>query len=458
MKELMKPILLGACCVLAGAALTMLPAQTVGRIDIISPARPVIAIPDFKGSGEAQKFMEKFNETLWNEVENSGVLKMAPKSMYPLQVPQQPSDFKQPANPTDSMNGLWLADWAKPPASANFLAFGYTAAAADQIVLSGWLYGVNQPNLQAAQLVAKRYFGPLTEAGARKVAMEFAADIMGQFGGKSLMGSKIYFVSDRTGNKELWSMNYDGTEQKQVTSYGSISSFPAVASDGTKVAFTTWRDGTPQIYVHSLETGRRLTFYNQRASMNASAEFTPDGKSILFSSTAGGGSAQIFMADANGGNVRRISTNRAIEVEPRVNPKTGQDLVFVSGRLGHPQLFKMSLEGADTVQLTPGDGEAVNPAWAPDGQKIAFAWTKGFDIGNFNIFIMDVASKVYVQLTHGVGRNENPSWAPDGMHIVFASKRGTKTQIYSMLADGTQVRQLTTTGNNEKPVWAKGIQ
>jgi TolB protein len=444
----------------AGAAFAQQGGQAVGRIDIISQERPVIAIPDFKGSGDAQKFMDKFNETLWNEVDNSGVLKMAAKSFYPLQVPQQPSDIKQPANPAvDNMGGLALSDWAKPPVTGNFLAIGYTAVAADQIVLSGWLFGLKPtPTIQSAQLLAKRYFGPVTEAGAKKVAMEFAADIMGQFGGKSLMGSKIYFVSDRTGNKELWSMNYDGTEQKPVTSYGTISSFPALAPDGSKIAFTTWRDGTPQIYIHSLETGRRLTFYNQRASMNASAEFTPDGKSLLFASTAGGGSAQIFMADINGGNVRRISTNRAIEVEPRVNPKTGKDIVFVSGRLGQPQLFKMSIEGGDTVQLTPGDGEAVNPAWHPDGQKIAFAWTKGFDIGNFNIFIMDVASKQYVQLTHGVGRNENPSFAPDGMHIVFASKRGTKTQIYSMLADGTQIRQLTTVGNNDKPIWGKPAQ
>lgn len=440
----------------AGAMLAW--SQPDASLQIVKGDRPAIAIPDLRGSGDAAKFMDKFNETLWNEIENSGVVKMAAKSMYPLKVPQQPSDFKQPASETENMGGLWLADWAKPPVSANFLAMGFTAVAADQIVLSGWLEGVNQPNLQAAQLLAKRYFGPVTEAGAKKVAMEFAADIMAQFGGKSLMGTKIYFVSDRSGNKEIWSMNYDGSEQKPVTGYNSISSFPAIAQDGSKVAFTTWKDGTPQIYIHSLESGRRLTFYNQRASMNASAEFTPDGKSLLFSSTAGGGSAQIFMTDVNGGNVRRISTNRSIEVEPRMNPKTGQDLVFVSGRTGHPQIFKMNLEGVDTVQLTPGTGEAVNPAWHPDGQKIAFAWTHGFDIGNFNIFIMDVATRQFVQLTHGVGRSENPSWAPDGMHIVFASKRGNKTQIYSMLADGTQIRQLTNAGNNDKPVWSKATQ
>jgi TolB protein len=221
----MKHLFLAIAC-----TASFLCAQPVGRLEILKTDRPIIAIPDLKGSGDAAKFMDKFNETLWNEVEGSGVLKMAPKSFYPLQTPQQPSDFKQPATATEDMGGRWLNDWAKPPVSANFLAFGFTAVAADQIVLSGWLYGVNQPTLQAAQLLAKRYFGPVTEEGARKVAMEFAADIMGQFGGKSLMGSRIYFVSDRTGNKELWSMNYDGTDQKPVTSYNSISSFPGATA------------------------------------------------------------------------------------------------------------------------------------------------------------------------------------------------------------------------------------
>jgi TolB protein len=68
---------------------------------------------------------------------------------------------------------------------------------------------------------------------------------------------------------------------------------------------------------------------------------------------------------------------------------------------------------------------------------------------------MDVATGEYVQLTHGAGRNENPTWAPDGRHIAFARKAGRNSQIYTMLADGTQVRQLTTQGSNEMPVWTK---
>ena len=428
----------------------------VNRIEIVKEGRPTIAVPDLKGATGADRFMDVFNATLWSDLENCGVLKVVAKSMYPLTVPQQPSDFREPAAASQSMGGRALADWMSPPVSANYLAIGYTSVAADQFVLQGWLMGLSpdRPSVQSSQLLAKRYNGPLSAEGAKRVASEFAADIMAQFGGKTLLGSKIYFISNRTGSKEVWQMNYDGSEQKPVTAYGNTARMPAVSHDGAKLAFTTWRDGTPQLYIHSLTTGRRLTFYNQRASLNMTPEFVPDGSKLLFSSTAGGGSAQIYIANSDGANIQRVTSTRSIEVEARVNPKTGRDLVFTSGRTGHPQIFKMTLEGGDVQQLTPGEGEAVNPSWHPEGQMIAFAWTRGFDIGNFNIFVMDVATRNVIQLTHGAGRNENPTWAPDGYHIVFSSKRGSNTEIYSMLADGTQVRQLTSEGNNDQPVWA----
>lgn len=423
-------------------------------ITILKTDRPIIAIPDFKGTTGADKFMEVFNATLWSEIENCGVLRMAAKSMYPLTVPQQPSDLREPSTPAQPLGGRALVDWLNPPASANYLAIGYTTIAADQFVLQGWLMSTSQP-LASSQLLAKRYIGPLTNEGAKKVAAEFAADIMAQFGGKSLLGSKIYYISDRTGSKEVWQMNYDGSEQKPVTAYGNMSRMPAVSADGAKLAFTTWREGTPQLYILSLTTGRRLTFYNQRASLNMTPEFLPDGSKLLFSSTAGGDSAQVYIANPDGSGIQRVTSTRSIEVEARVNPKTGRDLVFTSGRTGHPQVFKMTLEGGDVQQLTSGEGEATNASWHPEGKMIAFAWTRGFEIGNFNIFVMDVATKNVIQLTHGAGRSENPSWAPDGYHIVFSSKRGGKLQLYSMLADGTQVRQLTSDGSNDQPVWAR---
>jgi TolB protein len=126
--------------------------------------------------------------------------------------------------------------------------------------------------------------------------------------------------------------------------------------------------------------------------------------------------------------------------------------LFVSGP-GHQQIYQMSADGTGVQMVTNGQGEAANPSWNPDGQHFAFSWTSGIAKGDFNVFIMDFGSRTYVQLTHNEGRNENPVWGPDSRHLVFASTRSGKSQIYTMLANGTQVTQLTKDGVNVSPVW-----
>jgi TolB protein len=203
-----------------------------------------------------------------------------------------------------------------------------------------------------------------------------------------------------------------------------------------------------------LETGRRLPFYSPTSPLVATPEFTPDGQNVLFASSVSG-TTQLYISSADGSNLKRVTYSRSIDMEPKVNPKTGTDMVFISDRSGMPQIYRMSMEGTDVRMLTTGEGEAVNPAWHPDGQHIAFAWTRGFAPGNYNIFVMDVATRQFVQLTHGAGRNENPSWAPDGRHLVFSSNRSGSAEIWTMLADGTQLQRLTTQGGNQQPVWSK---
>ena len=451
-------------CVLA--ALLVAGQQSDVIIKLSKGERAAIALPDLRGAGEAQRFMDAFNRTVWGDIESSGLFKMAPKSLYPLEVPQRPEDFRPPLPapparrgqppPAPRRQGPWLTDWSGPPVNAGYLAFGYAAEQAGQFVVRGWLYNVAQQDVANAQVFGKLYLGSLNEEGARKTAHEFAADILQQFGGTSLAGTKICFVSDRAGRgiKEIWWMDPDGANQKPITNYRSVCTTPGVSPDGTKIAFTSYVKGNPAILLHSLETGRQLRFYGPVSSMVATPEFTPDGQKILFSYTIDGW-PQIAVANVDGSNLRRISYVRAIEVEPKVNPKTGAEVAFVSGRAGFQQIFRMNLDGSDVRQLTPGEGLAANPSWHPDGQHIAFVWSKGYAPGHFNIFVMDVATRTYVQLTHGAGRNENPTWAPDGRHIVFSSTRGGSTQIYTMLADGTQVRQLTTQGRNTMPVWSK---
>ncbi len=447
-----------------GVGALMISAQDTKITGLITKGdKPTIAVPDFRGAGEAQKFMNAFNQTLWDELAGSGVLKMVAKSYYPIDVPQQPQDFKPPATvaplrrgdpPKAQSNGPWLTDWSNPPVSANDLAFGYTAVQNGQLVLRGWLYNLAGTDPQSAQVIGKLYFGPLDAEGAKKVAREFAADILQFFGAKSLAGSKIFFVSDRTGAKEIWSMDYDGSNQRELTFYKSVSTMPATSADGRLFAFTTYAQGNPKIMVYSADTDRRLPFINPVSSAVETPEFTPDGRRLMFAASIEGW-VQLCIADVNGGGMRRLSHVRAIEVSPKVNPKNGNEVVFISGRGGSEQMWRMNIDGGDLEMLTTGEGYVANPAWSPNGQLVAFAWTKGYEPGNYNIFVMDTANKKFVQLTHGAGRNENPWWAPDGVHIVFSSKRGRATHLYTMLADGTNVQQLTTQGNNIQPVWAK---
>jgi len=438
---------------LVGAAL--LPGQRSGITGtIVTGEKPVIAVTDMHGSGAAEQYMDAFNRTLQQELEYSGQIVLAPKTSYPLELPQQPSDFKPPA---------LFSGWSRPPVSANYLAFGYTAVQDDQILLYGNLLNLGQPDVQSATIIGmRRYYGALNNDGAKKVAREFAADILKQLGIATLSGTKIYFVSDRStkavGSAEIWSMDYDGSNQRQLTNYGTSSREPAVSADGKLFAFRTLASGPAwKLRVHTTDTVRNQVFSNPTTSMIQTPEFTPDGTHILFSETIDGW-PQLVIADVDGGGHHRISNVKAIETSPKVNPKTGSDLLFISGRSGHQQLWRMNVDGTDREMLTTGEGDVANPAWSPDGHHIAFCWTRGYEPGNFNIFIMDIADKVPVQLTSNNGRNENPWWAPDGVHVVFSSMRGRVTQIYTMLADGTNIRQLTTQGNNTQPVWAKGIE
>jgi TolB protein len=458
MKKRLAWIGLGA----AAAALLLAAQQSDVIIKLTKGDKVAIAVPDLRGAGDAQQFMDVFNQTLWSDLESSGLFYMVPKSMYPLQVAQRPEDFRPPVEAARGgrqiPQGPWLTDWSAPPVKANYLSFGYTAAENGQLVLRGWLYNVVQPTISSAQVFGKVYLAPLSEDGARKEAHDFAADILKQFGGVSLQGTKIYFVRGSRGVKEIWSMDPDGANQKQITSYRSISLTPAISPDGTRLAFTSFAKGNPGIFVFSLDTGRRLPFYNVESSVVTTPEFTPDGTQILYAAALGSGTqvwTQICIANLDGSNMRRLTYSRSVDVEPKVNPKTGAEIAFISGRSGPAQLYRMTMEGTDVRLLTTGEGDVANPAWHPDGQHLAFSWTRGYAPGNYNIFVMDVASRNFVQLTHGAGRNEHPSWAPDGRHLVFSSNRSGSNQIWTMLADGTQLKQLTTQGENEMPVWGK---
>jgi TolB protein len=305
-------------------------------------------------------------------------------------------------------------------------------------------------------VLGKQYREQATDANARLIAHRFADEIIFRLGGgvQGIAETKVYFVSHRSGAKEIWQMDYDGANQKQLTHLGSIALSPHASPDNSRVAFSgVTKDGW-QILMYSLELNRLVTFPSFGGD-NYSPAWSGDGQNLAFSSSRTG-NTEIYTVSASGGNSKRLTENKAPDVSPTWNPKTNAQIAWVSGRTGLPQIYTMASDGTNVVRMTD-QGYAVSPSWSPNGQFLAFAWVRHYGPGApgaSDIYVMDIASKQWAQLTHDGGRNDFPSWSPDGRHIVFQSNRTGKTQIWTMLADGSEVRQLTTQGENSQPNWS----
>ncbi len=176
---------------------------------------------------------------------------------------------------------------------------------------------------------------------------------------------------------------------------------------------------------------------------------------LAFSSSADGDS-EIYTTDVNGGGLHRVTAFHGPDVSPVWNPKTNSQIAWVSGRTGLPQIYIMDSDGANVQRMTDG-GYATSPSWSPNGQFLAFAWNRKYGPGapgGQDIYIMDIASKRWTQLTHEAGQNDFPSWSPDGRHLVFQREEGGATQIWTMLADGSEQHALTRGSANTMPNWS----
>jgi hypothetical protein len=150
---------------------------------LLRRAKPALAIAEFRGPDYARLWVGAFNQALWSDVAASGLYRMVPRALYPLTIPQQPSDFRSAAciesvRKRSQPDGLCLADWTEPPASAALLTIGYAAVRGDRLTVLAWIYDVHRLDPAAAQLLAKTYAGTLDEAGARNLAHQLAYDLL----------------------------------------------------------------------------------------------------------------------------------------------------------------------------------------------------------------------------------------------------------------------------------------
>ena len=431
------------------AALILLVAQPAAAQDWfktgtgLGVSKVRVAAPDLAVRGATPPAFEKtFHDVLWNDLEYAGVLDLVTPSFYPAKIPSQPSELN-------------ATDWSSAPASANMLAYGNLSTEGANLAAAGFLSDVHNPSAPIA--LQKIYRGASTDADARRLAHQFADDIIGRLSGglPGVSQTQIAYVSTKSGNKEIWAMDYDGANQHQLTHLKSIALTPRWSPDATRIAFTCfvpYRGITsPQICLFSTASSRMISFPRFRGT-NSSPAWSPDGSQLAFMSSQNG-DPEVYVSDADGSHLQRLTFAAGVSTSPVWNPKTGKQIVFVSDRGGDPVLYLANSDGTNIQRLDmPDMGYVVDPSWSPNGQLLAFSWRR--PSGNFDIYVMDIVSRQLVELTRDQGRNERPSWAPDGRHLTFESTRTGVRQIWSMLADGSQPRQLTYEAQSESPSWS----
>ncbi len=405
----------------------------------------ILALPDIQPlssdrAGELADSLRTFNQVLWDDLKFAGFFTLAGRSFYPPKSIVRPEDIDYDA-------------WSMLPFRVSFLSAGTLDIAGGVLRAEVRLFDMKQRTMSFGQRIAGE------KDQVRSMAHRWADELVYRLtagASRGIASTKIAYTSRRGGAKEIYTMDYDGFDQRPFTRNGSLNLFPIWSPDNSKLAFVSFRTGKPEINIYSYLDGSRLPFpmFN---SFVSTPVISPGGTHLLFSLRTPRGDADIFLSKLDGSDRRNITNNPAIETSPTWSP-SGKQIAFVSDREGAAgQVFICDIDGANVRRIVKEGGDADSPSWSPDGRWVAFHW-KPHLAENYDVYIAEVSSGRIFQTTNNGGSNENPTWAPDGRHLAFQSNRSGNVQIYVMLVDGTELRMVTSQGNNTSPAWSGYIR
>jgi TolB protein len=403
---------------------------------------PRYVVPDFVAlDAEATDVAASMGQVLWDDLEFEREFYLIPRDTYAT----VPAARTPDQIPFDAWREL----------GADAVVFGTVQRTGDQVRVQVRLF-----NVQSRQSVfSKEYTG--TPINPRQYAHTIADEIhQHQRALKGVARTKLAFSSNRNRErlvgtvenrevKEVYISDYDGGNQRRITTNRQLNIMPVWSPDARSIAYTSYRRGFPDLFIALIYDGVQQEPTGGE-TQNWLPMFSPDGTSIVFTSNRDG-NAELYIMNRDGSGVRRLTNHPAIDTTPTWSP-TGTQIAFTSDRAGRPQIYVVGADGLNVRRLSTGESYADRPTWSPAPfNEIAFAASTG---PGYDIKTYDLATGVTRQITFGEGSNESPSYSPNGRHIAFTSTRAGGTQVFTIGRDGRGVRQITREGNNATPSWS----
>ncbi|MGD2127151.1 MAG: Tol-Pal system beta propeller repeat protein TolB [Desulfobacteraceae bacterium] len=298
------------------------------------------------------------------------------------------------------------------------------------------------------QILGKRFLGKLDQY--RTLMHRIGNEIIYRLTGyKGIFLTRLAFVGTATGHKEIYACDYDGHNVKQITSDKSIALLPRWSPQGDKIFYNSYKNGKgPVLYMRDMVSGK-IRMVSARKGLNIGATWAPDGKSAALT-LSHGENPDIYRIDLRGRILKRLTNQWGINVSPAFSPD-GTKIAFVSNRSGSPQIYVRDLETGTERRVSFEGNYNTSPAWSRLN-RIVFS---GGEEGDRNIYSLNADGSNLRRLTKNQRNNEDPCWSPDGRYIAFSSNRDGVYQLYIMNANGQNQRKITSLkGEQTSPSWS----
>ncbi len=284
-------------------------------------------------------------------------------------------------------------------------------------------------------------------AVAHKIADDIILKLLGERG---VFSTRLSYVIKDGKRYRLVISDADGQNIRNAMNSGEPIISPSWSPDGKKVAYVSFEDRKPVIYVHELATGRRIALSNQKGNNSAPA-WSPDGRKLAISLSKDG-NTQIYSINADGTGLQRLTRGYTIDTEPQYSAD-GRYIYFTSDRGGNPQIYRMSAEGeqAEGVKrVTFKQGFVTSPRISPDGKYLAYIANIG---GAYRLYLLNLATGDAQALTDGTS-DESPSFAANGRYVLYSTKVNGKRVLAAVSVDGNSKQVLSIPGSDvRQPSW-----